>query len=263
MRTSESMVENSIICGDAKLEMKLMSDSCIDAILTDPPYGVTKDDDDYIAIFWLEEAYRVLKDDSALMCFCGQATIREFWNAAEAVGFKWLNTIVWHYKNTFKRERRRFAIQYDPILYFAKGDFVHNIDEVRVPYLYPERLKYPTNNSKKKGWMPNPKGAICGDVWEFKALNSSNHHEFQVGHKWQKPIGLFDRMIKATCKSGDLILDPFVGSGTSCLAAKNNNVKYIGIDIDQNNVDLAKTRIDNTLVPQMKASKVQRDIFDE
>jgi len=112
------METNVIIHGDCLEIMKSIPNESIDAVLTDPPYGVTQDDDDYVATTFLKDAYRVLKPNAALMMFVGQRTLREFWNEAERVGFVWLNTIVWHYKNTFKRERRRFALQYDPILYF-------------------------------------------------------------------------------------------------------------------------------------------------
>lgn len=238
-----------------------------DAVITDPPYGVTKDADDYIATDFLPEMYRVLKPNSALFMCVGQATIREFWNAAEAAGFKWLNTIVWYYKNAIKRERKRFAIQYDPVLYFAKGDFQHNIDNVRVPYLHPERLKYPCNNDKKQGWMPNPLGAICGDVWDIPAVNAGNPHDRQVGHKWQKPMALFDRMIKSCTTKGDLILDPFCGSGTSLVCAKENEVDYIGIDCDPAAVDIARKRLAGELPISKNNRKHQvakgKLIFDE
>lgn len=252
---------NKIINGDFNEISKVWPDQSFNAIITDPPYGVTKDKDDYTAIQFLEQAYRLLKNDSALMMFVGQATLREFWNEAERVGFKWLNTIVWYYKNTIKRERHRFAIQYDPILYFSKGNFKHNIDSVRVPYLSTERLKYKVNNSKKQGWAPNPLGAICGDVWEFPAITNAKNYgsDTPLGHKWQKPIALFDRMIKTTTKEGDIILDPFCGSGTSCLAARNNKVNYIGIDIDQKSYDIAIKRLSNqdSEEPQIKGQKLQ------
>lgn len=255
---------DSVIHGDCKEVIKSFPLELFDAILTDPPYGVTGDNDDYIATDFLAEAYRVLKPNSALMMCVGQATLRQFWNEAEKVGFKWLNTVIWHYKNTFKRERRRFAIQYDPILYFAKGDFEHRLDAVRVPYLHPERLKYPTNNAKKQGWMPDPNGALCGDVWEFPAITSTSKNgvDFPVGHKWQKPIELFERMVKATTDVGGLILDPFCGSGTSCIAAKKHGVHYVGIDIDEICVSLATDRLDGK-INGPRTKKKFMDMFED
>ncbi len=256
-----------VVCDDWQNVLPKYGDGTFDACLTDPPYGITGDDDDYVAINFLPEIYRVLKPDSALMMCVGQATLREFWNEAERVGFRWLNTIVWHYKNTIKRERKRLAIQYDPILYFAKGDFTHRLDDVRVPYLHPERLKYPCNNSKMKGWMPNPDGAICGDVWEFPAVNAGNPTNVAVGHKWQKPLELFDRLVRCTVASGGYIVDPFCGSGTSLVAAKANGVDYLGIDNDKKSIELTEKRLSGE-IPMVKLKsgqkkRIRRDIFGE
>jgi len=262
------MKTNRIITGDCVKEMKGLPTETFDDILTDPPYGVTTDLDDYVATGFLKEAYRVLKPDAALMMFVGQATIREFWNAAESAGFTWLNTIVWHYKNTIKRQRKSLAIQYDPILYFSKGGFVHNLDNVRVPYLNPERLKYPCNNSKKTGWMPNPKGAICGDVWESPAINAANGTDPSFGHKWQKPLVICERMVQCTCNPGDLILDPFCGSGTQCVAAKNCGVDFVGIEVDEDFAKLARDRLSGKVHKRkvhenLANSRKMIDIFED
>lgn len=257
---------NQTIHADSHQWLSDCSDGVFDAIITDPPYGVTQDDDDYVATEWLDDAYRVLKQDSALLMCVGQATLREFWNAAEKAGFKWLNTIVWWHRNTLSRQRKRFALQYDPILYFSKGDFIHKLDDVRVPYRSQDRLKYACNNKKSKNWKPNPLGAMCPDVWEFSAVTttSPNGHDVPLGHKWQKPLALMDRMVKCCTSKGNLILDPFCGSGTTLVAAKRNDVNYIGIDIDRNNVELSQKRLDGNLnvVTGRQPSKHMKDLFE-
>jgi DNA modification methylase len=256
---------NTILHGDCIELMKGFDDSLFDAVITDPPYGVTGDSDDYVATDFLSHAYRVLKKDSALMMFVGQATLVKFWKAAEEAGFTWLNTIIWHYKNTIKRERRKFAIQYDPILYFFKGDFIHRIDAVRVPYLSTERLKYPINNAKQQGWTPNPLGSICGDVWEFPAITttSPNGQDQKWGHKWQKPVVLFERMIQATCNQDALMLDPFCGSGSSCVAARNCSVDFVGIDIDANCINICENRLSQQTKLSTARPRKRMAIFEE
>lgn len=261
------MIPNQIICADSYKWLTACRDNMFDAIITDPPYGVTTDNDDYIATGWLADAYRVLKDDAALFMCVGQATLREFWNAAESVGFSWMNTVVWWHRNSLSRQKKRFAVQYDPLLYFSKGNFVHLIDQVRVPYKSQERLKYACNNAKSKNWRPNELGAMCPDVWEIPAITTtaSNGNDVPLGHKWQKPLELMDRMVRSTCKEGALMLDPFCGSGTSLMAAKRNDVKYIGIDIDVNNVELSRDRL-NGEIKILRGRKVRgnmKDLFDD
>lgn len=260
-------MNDQVIHADSNKWLKSCPDKKFDAIITDPPYGVTQDDDDYIAIDWLPDAYRVLKDDAALFMCVGQASLREFWNAAESAGFKWLNTIVWWHRNSLSRQTRRFALQYDPILYFAKGDFVHRTDSVRTPYRSQDRLKYACNNAKSKNWRPNPLGSMCPDVWEISAVTttSPNGNDVPLGHKWQKPLALMERMIKACCDPGMLILDPFCGSGTTLVAAKRNDVHYVGIEKNDDYFKLCCDRIDGKIqvLSGRKPRGKVRDLFDD
>jgi len=259
--------DNTVICCDAVDWLSNCDDKVFDAIITDPPYGVTGDSDDYVATNWLKDAYRVLRDDAALIMCVGQATLREFWNAAEIAGFRWLNTIVWWHRNSLSRQTTRFAVQYDPILYFAKGDFKHLTDQVRIPYRSAERLKYVCRNSKSKDWRPNPLGAMCPDVWEIPAVTttSPNGNDVPLGHKWQKPLVLMDRMIKCCCQKGDLILDPFCGSGTSLIAAQRNDVRFVGLELNSDYAKLSKDRIEGKInIPVSRSRKTgsERDLFE-
>lgn len=260
-------MNNTVVHADSHEWLAECEGGLFDAIVTDPPYGVTQDHDDYVATDWLKDAYRVLKDDSALLMCVGQATLREFWNAAEEVGFTWLNTIIWWHRNSLSRQTRRFAIQYDPILYFAKGNFKHLTDNVRVPYKSQERLKYACNNKKAKDWRPNPLGAMCPDVWEIPAITttSPNGNDFPVGHKWQKPTEVMSRMIKCCCEPNALMLDPFCGSGTSLMAARQLGVNYVGIEVDAESFELTNNRLAGTLeIPRGRKSRRKiTDLFDD
>lgn len=252
-----------VILGDAVEQMRQMPSEVFDAVITDPPYGVTSEEDDYVATQFIKEAFRVLKPNAAMLILVGQRTLREFWNEAELAGFEWLNTLVWWHRNSLSRQTTRFSVQYDPILYFAKGEFKHRLDQVRVPYRSAERLKYPVNNKKKTGWTPNPLGAMCPDVWEIPAITgcASNGQEPNFGHKWQKPVSLMGRMIACCTDPGGFILDPYCGSGTSLVAARDLGVHYIGIEINPEYYQLALTRLSDSPMSAMLNSEV-RDIFD-
>lgn len=223
--------------------MEELDDNSIDAIITDPPYGISKEKDDYVATDFIQDAYRILKDDRMCFCFVGQKTLADYFVAFRNAGFNWMNTIVWHYRNTLSRETKRFVIQYDPILLMSKGEGKINVDDVRIPYLSKERLKYPVSNQKKQNWRPNPLGAKRGDVWECPAITSPSYSKEKVGHKWQKPIRIVDIMVKASSNKGDIILDPFIGSGTTAVSCKRLGRRYIGFEIDSNYVRIANDRL--------------------
>lgn len=258
------MNKDTVIQADATNWLSDCQSNVFDAIVTDPPYGVTKDDDDYIAVDWIKDAFRVLKNDSALIMCVGQRTLRQFWNSAENAGFVWLNTIVWWHRNSLSRQSRKFAFQYDPILYFAKGNFIHRTDNVRIPYRSQERLKYAVNNKKAKNWRPNPLGAMCPDVWEIPAVTTTapSGSDTPLGHKWQKPLALMNRMVKCCCEPSMLMLDPFCGSGTSLLAARNYGVHYVGIDIDIDNVSLSVARLSGEVSVFPNKQSKAKDIFE-
>ena len=220
----------------------------IDLVATDPLYGVTKDDDDDLSLDFIPLAAYALKNDRPFFTFCGQATLPFFWLALANVGLTWRNTIVWHYENGFSREETRFCIEYDPILFFMKGTYSINTDDVRAPYKSKERLRYDVNNKKKQGWKPNPLGAKRGDVWSIPAITSGAYTSEKVGHKWQKPEVLMNLIIRAASNVGDVVLDPFLGSGTTLVAAKRYGRHGVGIEIDEQNCELAAKRLVETSV---------------
>ena len=145
---------------------------CIDLVATDPHYGVFENGRDSLDLRYIPLSYALLKEPGAIFSFASQKRLLDFLLAFSKTDFKWQNNIVWFYRNGFARESRKFVIKYDPILFYSKGEFAINTDAVRVPYISTERLKYDCNNSKKKGWRPNPLGSKMGDVWEVPAITS-------------------------------------------------------------------------------------------
>lgn len=235
-----------LYCGDCLDILPELPEGGVDCLVTDPPYGVTGDDDDYIALDWVPPVWTVLADTGALLTLTSQRHLSVTRSAVEAAGFGWLNTIVWWHRNTLSRQSRRFAVQYDPILYFGKPGFRHRLDNVRVPYRHPERLKYGVNNAKKKNWRPNEGGARCGDVWEFPAVTTTAKvgGDTPVGHKWQKPVALMRRCVKAATDRAGVVLDPYMGSGTTGVACIETGRQFVGIEIDPKYFDIAVARID-------------------
>jgi len=133
------------------------------------------------------------------------------------------NQIIWYY-NSAPRKKNSFANRHDVILRYSKSDkFTFNADTVREPYA----TSAPRGYEKEKYYHPG--GKVMSDVWQLQMLGQNDKTE-RVGYQTQKPLALTDRIILSSSNPGDLVLDPFCGSGTFCLSAKNNTRDYIGID---------------------------------
>ena len=219
--------------GDCLEVMKKIPDKSIDCIITDPPYkmnhstggctnigmknkwqgnikaGNTVMDFSLDIKFseWLPEIYRVLKNSSHCYIFCNDKNVQELLNEATKCGFKESNILVWIKNNA------------TPNRYYMK-----NLEFVL--FLYKDNAK-PINDM----------GSKC--AVEFKNINGK-----EKLHPTQKPVDLLELYIANSSLENDIILDPFMGSGSTGVACLNTNRKFIGIEIDETYFDIAKKRID-------------------
>ncbi len=218
------------ICGDASEEMKKIPDSSIKLIATDPPYNLSKDYgkskdslafDEYLEFSrqWLKEAKRVLTDDGSIYIFMGMRYISYIYIILEQeLGMTFNSWITWHYTQGIGKTRG-FSPRHDDILFFTKhpASFTFNLDDIRVPQKY---YRHANNMS----------GANPGNVWEFSHVHYCNRN--RRNHPTQKPEALFERIILASSNAGDMVLDPFMGSGTSLRVCQQLNRNAVGIDIN-------------------------------
>lgn len=238
METNESI---SIIFGDSLEELKKIPDQSINLIVTDPPYnlsknyGVTNDSmefDDYLrwSKDWLSECKRVLKDDGTIYIFMGVRYISYIYSILERdLGMHFNSWITWHYTQGIGKTKG-FSPRHDDILMFTKNKkFNFYLDNIRIPQKY-----YRSVN--------NMRGANPGNVWEFSHVHYCQ--ESRQNHPTQKPEGLFERMILASSKEGDIVLDPFVGSGTALRVCQQLKRQGIGIEINETYVNGIKDRLE-------------------
>lgn len=229
------------ICGDAIEEMKKIPENSIHLIVTDPPYNLSKDYgnntdnlefNDYLEFSrqWLKEAKRVLTDNGSIYVFMGMKYISYIYSILEQeLSMTFNSWITWYYTQGIGKTKG-FSPRHDDILLFTKSPkkFVFNLDDIRIPQKY-----YRSVN--------NMRGANPGNVWEFSHMHYCNKNRKK--HPTQKPEGLFERMILASSNEGDMILDPFVGSGTALRVCQQTNRNGIGIDINPEYIDMAKDRL--------------------
>ncbi len=229
------------ICGDAIEELKKIPSNSVNLIITDPPYNLNKDymysndflqHKDYLKFSkkWLHEAYRVLTDNGSLYVFMGVRYISYIYSILEEdLGMFFNSWITWHYTQGIGKTRG-YSPRHDDILFFtkSKNSFVFNIDDIRVPQKYYRKIN-------------NMRGANPGNVWQFSHVHYC--HKNRQYHPTQKPEALYERMILASSNKGDVVLDPFVGSGTLLRVCQQLDRCAIGIDNNPDYIQMTKARL--------------------
>lgn len=167
------------------------------------------------------------------------------------------NRIIWHFEHGLHCARR-FSGRYETIMWFTKrNDYVFDLDSVRVPQKYPGKRHY--KGPKKGAYSSNPMGKNPGDVWVIPNVKS-NHPEKTI-HPCQFPIELVMRLITALTKKNDLVVDPFMGVGTTAAAAVLTGRRAAGSEIDGDYVQIAKTRVRLASRGKLKYRPPNKPIF--
>lgn len=149
------------------------------------------------------------------------------------------NRIVWHFEAGLHCQQR-FSGRHECIVWFSKGrEYTFNLDAVRVPQKYPGKLAY--KGPRKGRPSGNPLGKNPGDVWGIPNVKA-NHVE-KTAHPCQFPIALAETIILALTTTQDLVVDPFLGAGTTVIAALKNGRRAAGCDLFQKYVEIVRERI--------------------
>ncbi len=249
-----------ISVGDAAAWLKNLPDESVDLIFADPPYNIKKAEWDtfesqqeYIewSLLWIEQAARILKPSGTLY-ICGFSEILadlKFPASRFFAGCRWL---VWHYKNKANLGSD-WGRSHESILHFRKSStFTFNIDDIRIPYgrhtlKYPEHpqaltSQYGNGKNGNRRWHPHPRGAKPRDVIEIPT--TCNGMNEKTPHPTQKPEELVRKFILASSNPGDVVVDPFLGSGTTAVVAEQLKRKWRGCDISPEYCRWAAQRIE-------------------
>lgn len=228
-------------------------------VVTDPPYAIGKDtwdEFDSLDVYvdwcdaWLAEVRRVIGEDGSAYV-CGFSEILAELKARSARRFAECRWLVWYYKNKANLGRD-WGRSHESILHLrgAKGGGI-DVDAVRVPYnahttRYPARVQavssqYGRGGKRRDRWEPNPLGAKPRDVLEIPVL--CNGQSEKTEHATQKPEALIERLVLASSRPGDLVVDPFVGSGTTAAVAARLGRRFLCGDADPRYVGVARERL--------------------
>jgi len=168
------------------------------------------------------------------------------------------NRIVWHFEHGLHCSNR-LSGRYETILWFTKSDeYVFNLDPIRVPSKYPGKKYF---KGPKAGQLScNPLGKNPGDVWIFP--NVKNNHVEKTVHPCQFPIELVERIVLSLTHRGDAVLDPYMGVGSSVVAAVKNDRIGFGCDVVQEFVDIAWDRVADLRNGTLKMRPMNKPIYD-
>ena len=251
------MIQNMpyvIYDGDCLNLLETMPNEGVQLIITSPPYNLGKEYEKKMNlgkyIEWqmevIHECHRVLNEKGSVCWQVGNYVDKgeivpldiALYGIFKSLGMKLRNRIVWHFGHGLHCSKR-FSGRYETIMWFTKtDDYVFNLDPVRVPQKYPGKKHFRGN---KKGELSgNPLGKNPSDVWDIP--NVKNNHVEKTIHPCQFPAALVNRLILSLSNEGDLVLDPFMGVGTTLAVALMNNRQAVGAEIVNKYSYIAKER---------------------
>lgn len=174
------------------------------------------------------------------------------------LGLKLRNRIIWHFGHGL-HETIRFSGRHETILWFTWDTeyYTFNLDPVRVPQKYPGKRAY--SGPRRGQPSGNPLGKNPSDIWEIPNVKS-NHVE-KTEHPCQFPIGLIKRLVLALTNEGDLVVDPYIGVGTTAAASLLCNRRSAGADIEERYLDIARGRVIQTWEGTLRFRPMNKPVY--
>jgi len=250
----------TLLHGDCLDLLRTIPDGSARLVLTSPPYNVGKSYEPRQSLHDYVENQRRIIDECVRLTsqggsICWQVghhvnghnqvipldiiTHPLFADHERSAGIRLRNRIVWHFEHGLHC-KRRFSGRYETILWYTKGDdYTFNLDAVRVPQKYPGKRAY--KGSNRGNYSGNPLGKNPSDVWIFPNVKA-NHAE-KTAHPCQFPIELAERLILALTHEDELVVDPFLGSGTTAVAAVLLKRRAAGAELIDSYMQITRDRI--------------------
>jgi len=263
----------TLLCGDSLSWLATLADQTADLVFADPPYNLKKaawdtfaSQDDYIdwSLQWIQQAARILKPSGSLYVM-GFSEILADLKRPSLQYFQACRWLVWHYKNKANLGND-WGRAHESILVLRKSANAKiNMDSIRIPYGN-HTLKYPVHpqaatSQYGKGmphdrWTPHPLGAKPKDVLEIPT--TCNGMAEKTKHPTQKPEELMRKLLFAASDRGDVVIDPFSGSGTTLVVAEQSGRQWLGCDINPEYNAWAIARL-QTALHLSDAAWIERD----
>jgi len=259
------MQRNTIYHGDALELLAALDPGCAELVIADPPYSLEKDKEFGDGAYfnsreqwlgwckeWLGECKRILSATGNIFVYAIHHNACFLQCFMYELGLEYRRQIIWHYENGWSKYRNGPACQYEPILWFSRQR-ESTFHTIREPYKSEERLRHAITKNGKL-WIPNPLGRQAGDVWKFPTLAGRRFAEERTEHPTQKPLSLSRRIVGHFSNPGDLVVVPFVGSGSECEAALQSGRDFVGAELNASYVRIARARLTNVTTPLLQVA---------
>lgn len=253
---SESCLVYNLDCLEA---MTRLPNEAIDLTVTSPPYNIGKEYETLMPLetyldwcaSWMQQIFRLTSPQGAFWLNLGYVSIPDkargipipylLW---DRVPFFLIQEIVWNY-GAGVAAKRFFSPRNEKFLWYVKDQdsYTFNLDDIRDP-----NVKYP--NQKKNGKIKvNPLGKNPTDVWEFAKVTSGKNRasKERTSHPAQFPMGVIERIVLASSSQGQLVMDPFMGSGTTAEVALMTGRMVLGFEVNSNYCQIIADRLEDYL----------------
>ena len=252
---------NQVICGDCVEVMESLESECARLIVADPPYfNVLRDADwdtqwrteeEYLkwTATWIRSAMRLLLPGGLLYCF-GQVGKREHvflhLMSRATTEYSFHDLVIWDRTVGYNDRRDSFTPCYEMILVLRKEGAtpLFDKDAIREPYDAQTVSRYSRDRRYKNmeaRLIHLRKGKYATNLWRIPSLKGSGHEK--VGHPSQKPLSLIERIVRSSSAPNDLVIDPFLGSGTTAVVAQTVNRRWLGIEQCSSYVEMSNNRL--------------------
>ena len=270
-----SLSENIVFYPGNCLDLlRTIPDEALRLVVTSPPYNIGKEYEKRLNLkSYLDQQAAVIRE--CVRCLSPQGSI--CWQVGNYVdngaiipldtvlypiftdlGLKMRNRIIWHFEHGLHCSRR-LSGRYETIIWFTKTDkYLFNLDPVRVPQKYPGKKYFKGPNAGK--YSCNPLGKNPGDLWVIPNVKS-NHVE-KTDHPCQFPVELIERLVLSMTNECDWVFDPFLGTGTSIIAAIRHKRRGAGAEMVGKYVKLATKRIEQEVAGTLRTRPMDKPIYD-
>ena len=269
----EEIGEARFLAGDVLERLRPLTPASCALVISSPPYNIGKpyertDErtyDEYLA--WQRQVIEVMLPaltENASVCWQVGTYVTDgelfpldvpFIEIFRSLGFRLRNRIIWRYNFGYNADKR-FSGRYETVLWFSRTNtYTFNLDPVRIPQLYPGKRHSASKGEKAGKPSGNPLGKNPSDYWEFSAVedfqrnpvwdvpNVKANHPEHTEHPCQFPVELAERCVLALSNAGETVLDPFMGTGATAIAAIKHGRHSVGIDRDPHYLAIAASRV--------------------